>query len=179
MLGGELLTPSSVPDTNWKVRSVADMNRDGYPDLIWQHVGSGDVAVWFMNNLQQLSGQLVARGPVTDLNWTIVGAGDVNRDGWTDLLWHHVGTGQIAVWFMQGATMLSGELLSPAAVPDTDWRVRGVADLDQNGYPDLLWQHLSTLDVAVWFMQGRQLIDGRLVEGPALVDPAWHLVARK
>jgi hypothetical protein len=179
LLSGEPLTPSSVADTSWKVRSVADLNRDGYPDLIWQHVRTGDVAVWFMNNRRQVSGRLIGPGPVADLNWTIVGVGDVNRDGWTDLLWHHIGTGQLSVWFMAGATMLSGELLSPGAVPDTDWRVRGVADLDRNGYPDLLWQHLSTRDVAVWFMHGRQLVDGRPVVGPPLLDPAWHLVSPK
>lgn len=177
LLGGELLSPASVPDTNWKVRSVADVDRDGQPDLVWQHAATGHVAVWFMDGRTQRRGELIGLGPVTDLAWTIVGAGDMNGDGWPDLLWHHVGTGDLAVWYMLGETFLRGESLSPAAVPDTNWRVRGVADLDRNGTPDLLWQNLSTLDVAVWLMDGIQLRDGRLVPGPPVPSVDWVLVS--
>lgn len=77
---------------------------------------------------------------------------------------------------MYGQTMLRGESLSPASVPDANWRVRGVGDLNVDGTPDLLWQNLSTFDVAVWFMNGLQLIDGRPVIGPRLPSAAWHLV---
>lgn len=176
LLSGDLLSPSAVPDTNWKVRSVADMDRDGHPDLIWQNVSTGLVSVWFMNGRALRSGDVIGSGPVTDTQWTIVGTGDMNGDGWTDLLWHHTGGGHLAVWFMYGQTMLRGESLSPASVPDTNWRVRGVGDLNVDGTPDLLWQNLSTFDVAVWFMNGLQLMDGRPVIGPRLPSAAWHLV---
>jgi hypothetical protein len=176
LLSGDLLSPSAVPDTDWKVRSVADMDRDGHPDLIWQNVSTGLVSVWFMNGRTLRSGDVIGPGPVADTQWTIVGTGDMNGDGWTDLVWHHTGGGHLAVWFMYAQTMLRGESLSPASVPDTTWRVRGVGDLNVDGTPDLVWQNLSTLDVAVWFMQGLQLMDGRPVIGPRLPSAAWHLV---
>ncbi|MBA2305195.1 MAG: VCBS repeat-containing protein [Acidobacteria bacterium] len=177
LVSGEALSPGAVADTNWKVRTVADMDGDGQPDLIWQHVVTGHLAVWFMNGRQLRSGQSLGPGVVPDLNWTIVGAGDANRDGSVDLFWHHLGTGDIAVWFMRGQTLLSGDRLSPARVPDTNWRLRGIGDMDGNGSPDLLWQNVATLQSAVWFMNGRQLVSGQSIVGPALPGAAWHLVS--
>ena len=31
----------SVPDTNWHIVAVSDLDRDGAPDLIWQNVSTG------------------------------------------------------------------------------------------------------------------------------------------
>ena len=50
-LEGQLLTPSEVPDTNWRIVGVADFNADGESDLLWQHQTSGLIAVWYMNGL--------------------------------------------------------------------------------------------------------------------------------
>lgn len=177
LLSAEPLSPGTVPDTNWKVRTVSDMDADGHPDLIWQHSTTGNLAVWFMNGRQQRRGESLGPGPVPDLNWTIVGAGDANQDGWVDLYWHHLGTGDIAVWYMREKTLLRADLLSPSRVADLNWRLRGVADVDGNGSPDLLWQNLSTLQVGVWLMNGLQSIDGRAVDGPTLPGPSWYLVS--
>jgi VCBS repeat protein len=178
-VSAESLSPGSVADTQWKVRTVTDLDRDGDPDLIWQHTGTGAVAVWFMRGLQSRSAELLVPGQVGDLNWTIVAAGDVNRDGNPDLFWHHAVTGQLAVWFMRGGTALSGASILPDRVPDTAWRVRGAGDLDGNGYPDLIWQNTTTLQVGAWLMNGLRLIDGLPVTGPALPNADWHIVGPK
>ncbi len=38
----------SAPAGNWTVRAAADLDRNGTPDLIWQHE-NGQLHVWFMN----------------------------------------------------------------------------------------------------------------------------------
>jgi hypothetical protein len=45
------------------------------------------------------------------------------------------------------------------------------------GSPDLVWQNLSTLQVGVWLMHGRQSIDARTVDGPSLPGASWYLVS--
>ena len=178
-VSAEMLMPAAVPDTSWKVRTVTDLDGDGYPDLIWQHSDSGDVAVWFMVGTRRRSGELLVPGQVSDLDWKIVGAGDVDRDGNQDLFWHHAVTGQLAVWFMRGNVAISGQAISPDRVIDTAWQVRGVGDLDGNGYPDLVWQNTSTFKVATWLLNGLQRIDGRLIAGPALPSADWYVVSPK
>jgi hypothetical protein len=178
-IGTDSLTPGVVLDTAWKVRTVTDLDRDGYPDLIWQHVGNGQVAVWFMTGALLRSGELLSPGQVLDLGWKIVGAGDVDGDGTPDLFWHHSATGQLAVWFLNGRVARSGQAIVPGAVADTAWQVRGVGDLDGNGSPDLIWQNTTTFQVAVWLLNGLGLIDGRLITGPALPSADWYVVGPK
>ena len=176
VLSGESLSPSSVADTEWKVRTVVDLDRDGHPDLIWQHRVNGDIAVWFMNGLTVRSGEALGPGRVADTNWTIVGAGDANGDDRPDLYWHHLGTGQLAIWLMDGTRLTGGESISPSSVADTNWRVRGIADLDRNGSADLIWQNVATSELAVWLLNGLRLIDGRHITGPAMPAASWVLV---
>ena len=178
-VSAELLTPAAVPDTSWKVRTVTDLDADGYPDLIWQHTSSGNVAVWFMTGTRKRSGELLAPAQVSDLDWKIVGAGDVDRDGNQDLFWHHAVSGQLAVWFMRGRVAMAGEALLPDRVADTAWQVRGVGDLDGNGSPDLVWQNTTTFQVATWLLSGLRRIDGRLITGPTVPSADWYVVGPK
>ena len=179
VMRGELLSPARVADTNWKVRTVADLDVDGYPDLIWQHTASGDVAVWYMTQSTMRSGELLTPGRVSDLKWKIVAAGDMNQDGQPDLFWHHAATGQIAVWFMRNNVAVSGQSLIPDRVSDLAWQIRGATDLDGNGSPDLIWQNTATQQLAVWLMKGLHLIDGRLIAGLPPAGRDWHVVSGK
>ena len=164
-----------VSDTNWKVHTVVDVDRDGQPDLLWQHRLSGHIAVWYMNDGAFRGAQLVGPGQIADPNWTIVGSGDANGDGRPDLFWHHPATGQLALWHMDGARLLSTTLLTPSAVADTNWRVRGIADLNRDGSPDIVWQNVSTSDVAVWMLTGSRFKESRLIKGPTMPAAEWML----
>jgi hypothetical protein len=159
------------------------MDRDGHPDLVWQHTQSGEISVWFMNGLalRPAGGQPLGPGQLTDLNWVIAGAGDIDGDGYPHLYWHHRGDGRVSVWRMHGATMVAGEPVGPGQVTDTAWQLRGVGDLDGNGSPDLVWQYVaSPFYVAGWLMNGHTLIRGEnLNPSPTLPDGAWTVVAPK
>jgi hypothetical protein len=54
------LSASGVGDVNWRVKAVADVNGDGKPDLLWQHLTQGWVAVWTMNGATRIEGHLVS-----------------------------------------------------------------------------------------------------------------------
>lgn len=179
VMSGELLSPARVSDTAWKVRTVADLDLDGYPDLIWQHTESGLIAVWYMTQTTLRSGEALSPAQVPDLRWKIVAAGDVNQDGFPDLFWHHATTGEIAVWHMRDRVALSGSALTPARVSDLAWQIRGASDLDGNGHPDLIWQNTTTHEVAAWLMNGLRLVDGRLVIGVPLGGRDWQIVSGK
>jgi len=169
------LVAQVVSDTNWQIRTVFDVDRDGQPDLLWQHRVSGHIAVWYMNGGAFRSSQLVGPGQISDPAWTIVGAGDANGDGRADLFWQHPATGQLALWYMDGVQLLSTTLLTPSSVADTNWRVRGIADLNRDGSPDIVWQNVSTSDVAVWMLTGSHFKESRLLKGPTMPAAEWVL----
>jgi hypothetical protein len=176
LAAGDPLSPGIVADTNWQIVAIADLNRDGRSDLVWQHVTQGLVSTWLMNGTTLIDGRLLTPSTVTDTNWRIVGSGDFNLDGNADLVWQHRTSGQASIWFMNGTTLVSGTLLSPPGVADTDWQIRGVTDLNADGQPDLIWQNVSTGYLAAWLMNGTSRVDGIYLSPAQVADTGWRVV---
>jgi len=125
LASGVELSPGRVADVNWRIAGAADFNADGRTDLVWHHQETGKLAIWFMDGVRLMSGVPVNPDTVADTNWQIRAVGDINRDGRPDLLWQHETSGQIAAWFMNGATLMSGGSLVPGTVADLNWKIVG------------------------------------------------------
>ncbi len=151
-VGLSSLTPGSVPDVQWQIRGVADMNLDGKVDLLWHNQTTGDLYVWLMNGLQNTAGAAPGPGKVSDVNWQIKAVADFNGDGNPDILWQHRTTGSLYVWTMSGLKQIGGAYLTPSQVADTQWQVRAAADFNGDGKTDILWQHALSGALYVWTM---------------------------
>jgi hypothetical protein len=175
MLSGDYITPSRVPDTNWKLRTVGDLNSDGYPDLVWQNIVDERVIIWFMNGTT-LSSDALMQPAMLDRNWHFVGIGDANLDGRGDLFLQHQLNGQVGLWIMNGRVNVSGGFLTPSPVP-VDWRIRAVKDLNSDGRPDLLLQNVQTGALARWLMNEGSRVDEVLLTPAQVGHPKWRLAA--
>ena len=176
-LYGMLLSPDRVSDLNWKIRGVADFNGDGQADLLWQHRVDGRIAVWLMNGTASMGGIVLAR--MTNPAWRIAAAGDVNGDGQPDIVWQNDTDGRIAAWFIANLAVAGTPLLTPAAVADLQWKIRGATDVDGDGQTDLLWQHETDGRIAAWLMDGTALRTGLLLQPGRVDDLAWRMVGAK
>jgi hypothetical protein len=177
MNGTQLVTsaytsPDRIADTSWKIAATGDFNRDGRRDIVWQHQTTGKIAVWLMDGLTMTSGVYMTPSEVTDTNWKIVGAADFNGDDHVDLLWQHRTQGHVAIWVMNGTSMVSGHILNQ--VTDNGWQIRGVGDLNVDGHPDVLWQHTNGT-VAVWFTNGLGFVGGTALN-PSTVTAGWTMM---
>ncbi len=173
MVSAPPLNPGIV-DPNWRIAATGDFNGDGKADLVWQDAG-GWLAVWYMNGATMIGNELLNPGQIPGNAWKIVGAGDVNGDGKTDLVWQHT-DGWLAVWYMSGAAMVATELLNPGQIADNEWKIVGVGDFNGDTKPDLVWQHTSGW-LSVWYMNGRNMV-GAVYLNPAQVgDTAWKIRA--
>ncbi len=159
-----------------------DLDGNAIADLVWRDTQTGDVWAWLMNHwlikegLDYLRGRLASSVP---LAWQIVGVGDVNGDGLSDLVWRQTQTGDVAVWwaFIPDTlyvylSMNPGSVVA-SAVP-LAWQIVGVRDLDGDGKADLVWRHSQTGDVAVWLMDGATVKKGPVVASG--VPLAWQIV---
>src|SRR5262249_41390454 len=85
---------------------------------------TGDIRVWWMNGINRIAEVAITPSPVSDTNWKVAGVGDFNRDGKPDLIWQRDGTGEVAVWFMNGTSLISGQFFNPSQVSDLQWKIR-------------------------------------------------------
>jgi hypothetical protein len=166
-----------VTDVYWKIKAVGDFNEDGFPDILWRHLTTGHVVVWIMNGVTRVNFFFVDPPVVADAGWNIVGAADFNGDVRTDILWQHDGTGSLLVWYMHGLGRTSFSFLSPNAVPDPNWRIRGVANYRGDGSVDLLWRNLATDSVVIWTMNGvtRTSVDYTVPAGAGTGPNPWQI----
>ena len=97
---------------------------------------------------------------------------DFDRDGKTDLLWRNYVTGQNAIWYMNGTTLLSSAYLTP--VGDPNWRIQGASDFTGDGKTDIVWRHYATGQSVIWEMDGATLRSG-LSLLPTVADLNWQI----
>ncbi|MBI3418062.1 MAG: VCBS repeat-containing protein [Verrucomicrobia bacterium] len=171
LLTSSFLNPTGVADPRWKIAATADLNGDHHTDLIFQHA-DGTVAAWLMNGINLVTATLLSPsdpGP----GWRIVGAGDVNRDNHDDILFQH-DDGSLAVWLMNGTNLVYAAYLNPTRPADPRWRVVGTGDFTQVGAVDLVFQHEDGT-LAVWLMNGVDLVQGELLHPAAPFDKNWRV----
>jgi hypothetical protein len=169
--GGVALAPSRA-DPSWTVAGVADLDGDGKPDIVFQNQ-AGDLVAWFMDGTVKLYGAAFTPSRAA-ASWRIAGVADFDADGKPDLLFRHLETGDLVVWFMDGVVKTGGAALLPGRA-DVAWSLAGVADLNGDDRPDLLWQQRETGDLVAWFMDGATRSCGDALT-PSRVDPSWTVV---
>jgi hypothetical protein len=90
------------------------------------------------------------------------------------VVWQNVADGRVSVWLLNGTALIGGYVIGQ--VTDLQWRIRAVADIDGDGRVDLFWHHQGNGTLAVWRLNGAAVLDARLFNAPAVVDPNWLLV---
>jgi FG-GAP-like repeat len=145
---------NSYPAGGGSSTAAHDFNGDGKSDVAWRDT-NGNVAIWLMNGTQILNptSALVANVPYPQ--WTIIGTGDFNGDGYADLLWRD-NTGIVAIWEMNGTQILNPT--SAVVVNAGSWSVVGVGDFNGDTRSDILLTDGNS-NYAIWEMNGTQIVN--------------------
>ena len=164
-----------IGDPKWTIVGVGDFNSDGNADLVWQHA-EGSVGVWLMTGSDVTSTPNFLPDRATDLQWKVVGVGDFNADGKSDLLWRHTATGEMGAWLMNGLSRIIHAPLNPLSVPDQRWQVGAMMDANGDGKVDIVWQHTDGT-IMIWHMNGTSRVTFPVV--PTLLPGGWQIAGPK
>jgi hypothetical protein len=121
--------------------------------------------------------------PIVNGGANPLGKADFNGDCQDDRVWLGDATGSLSVWYMDGIVRKPNGAVAivPSPLTPTSWKLRGAADFDADGKPDLLWQDESTGSLGVWYMDGVvRKPNGAVAIAPSPVTPtSWKIVAPK
>jgi Subtilase family/FG-GAP-like repeat len=91
---------------------------------------------------------------------SMVGMADFNGDQKRDFLYRNQLTGELTIWYMDGATKLgeapiiSNTALNIVNPPGSDWKIGGIADMNGDGKTDIVWRNDLLASVVYWYLQG-------------------------
>ena len=170
----------NVANKDWRIRATGDFNNDGRLDIVWQNRTSSHVVIWFMQSAGDQA-QMFATyfttlpgAPTTPvapgLGWEVVGSADFDADGYRDLAWQHT-DGRLAVWRLQGATILESLDLGSVSAA---WRVRAVAHYGWDPREDVIFQHATTGQMYIWLRSGTGFTPFAFLV-PNAVNPIWQI----
>jgi FG-GAP-like repeat/Subtilase family len=148
------------------VPTLADVNGDGYVDIVWTSTTDNSVYVWINDQQGNYVRQRITDHPS---GFTLFGAGDISGDGTTALVWTNASTNQISCWLMDGFNVTAQKTSTTAA----GYTLASIADYDGDGLADLLWVGTAG-DVYEWQSSGGGFQSFRVADatGKPLTVPA-------
>lgn len=87
----------------WSVIGMADMDRNGRADLLWQNDTTRQVVIWYYggpSGNELIAARWVSGSAVP--GWRVVSVADMDLDGSPDFVWQNDATRSVAVWYLQG-----------------------------------------------------------------------------
>jgi len=137
--------------------AIGDFNGDGFQDLLWQNNSTGQVNVNYYGGAgPQPQGSAVLNNGGDLAGWLLVGSADFDHNGVPDLVYQNTQSGQVNVNYYGGAggTTFIGWACLSCGIDVTGWSVVGVADMNGDGDPDLIYQNQTTAQVNVDYYGG-------------------------
>ena len=109
--------------------------------------------------------------------WSVVGANDIDRNGYADVVWHNSATGETQLWLMNGTRIARRATVlwenGAAALVGLPWSIVGIDDFDADGKPDILWHNASTSTTQIWYMDTHRLTGRANVLSEGNGPPMW------
>jgi hypothetical protein len=167
-------------DPTWKIVGAGDFSGDGAADVLWQKSSgqsAGLVGAWITVQGQSPTWAPWSCSPYAEPDpsvWSVIGVGDVNADGTSDVLWRDQSTGEVGTWQILNSQHFGG-FQSFGVRADSNWHVVGVGDFSGGGSSDVLWRNQSTGVIDTWLIRNAGFDDSAVLGTQNNID--WEVVA--
>ncbi|EJN11688.1 putative calcium-binding protein [Bradyrhizobium sp. YR681] len=176
MNGSQITASPQIGSINaaagWHFQTTGDFNGDSKTDLLFINDVTHGVAIWQMNGTQ-----IAASPQVGSINaaagWHFQDTGDFNGDGKTDLLFMNDTTHGVAIWQMNGTQIAASPQIGSINAAG-GWRYDATGDYNGDNKTDLLFENTTTHALAVWLLDGQNILDGPQI-GTINAAGGWHL----
>lgn len=164
----------------WSLRTLYDFDRSGSRDQLWHNRYTGEVSLVLQDSGfgitssgvhfwgAELSTRRIDLPNVGDTNWHILGAGDIDDDGFSDILWHNQETGLVVAWYLD-ATRLKRWV--PIETLPSGWSFVGIGSYDRIAGNDIMWRNDASGLIGFWSLTAGAVTGWQ--EVAVLPDAEW------
>src|SRR5687768_7213264 len=114
------------------------------------------MSIWFLDGSTLLSAPLVDLY-IVNYEWQIAGVADFDGDAKADILMRNILSGELSVWYMNGAEVVDAPLL--ATSKPLPWRVVDVGDFDGDDDVDIVFRDPVSGALEFHLLDGADLVD--------------------
>jgi hypothetical protein len=165
---------STLVPNDWHIVGTGDFNGDGRSDILWRS-DAGTVREWLGQADNSFAGNTANVNTTVPTDWQIVGTGDFNGDGITDVLWRS-NAGTVRDWLGQADGSFVGNTAAVNTTVPLDWHIVGTGDFNGDGRDDILWRS-NDGTVREWLSQSDNSFAGNTAHLNTTVPTDWHVVA--
>ena len=158
---------------NWHIAATGDFNGDGQSDIMWR-ADDGTVTDWlgqadgtFFNNWASFTINASS-------NWHIIGTGDFNGDGTTDMLWR-ADDGTVSDWLGQADGTFFNNYANFTINASSNWHIIETGDFNGDGKDDILWR-ADDGTVTDWLGQSNGGFASNGANFSINASSSWHVV---
>jgi YVTN family beta-propeller protein len=155
---GLLSTTLRKAKSDWSLEAVTDLDGDGKADMVWRYMkpgtnDSGVIFAWYMNSEPLLNVNEVRHRGGAPLNWSLIGATDIDGDGKADLIWLSP-TNEIRSLTSKANRTWVNERIGQLP---TGFNIIKLGDVNGDGKGDIVFKDAQG-NVKVWLMDGTKIL---------------------
>jgi Ca2+-binding RTX toxin-like protein len=172
---GNIANADNNVGAGWQVAGTGDFNGDGRSDVLWRNSTTGTITDWLGQANGSFIGNTDAAWNNAASSWHIVGTGDFNGDGRTDILWKSDG-GEVTNWLGTPNGGFAGNIANADNNVGAGWAVAGTGDVNGDGRDDVIWRNSTTGNVTDWLGQANGSFTGNTGYAWNNASTSWHIV---
>ena len=149
--------PTFADQANWEIVTSGDFNKDGDVDIVWRHKTTDDWKLWQMQDgLRAAQTNWPDTFDPTHV-WTVIGAGDTDKDGDDDIILNNTSTGAVLIWEMQNYIVAASHSVGTKAA----YTLNRIGDFNKDGDVDLLFRQNGGDALITWELEANTFVAER------------------